>query len=178
VEPFVAAVEFQYGCSINGQARAGQSMYGGLRLVAVSLQAGSVMLGYFWGAATHYPGRPPSVYTAGALAAVLLMIVGALGSLLFQPGSQGRSWGCFGVLAYCVAAMLFEPFLWAHQLGEVIVACVVLLPLLLAIGYLVRVRAWPSAVGVTLFVLTSSAMIASNASVSDAGSGFFGWWTS
>jgi hypothetical protein len=155
-------------------------MRGGLRLVAVGLQAGSVALGYLWGVATHYPGRPPSVYTAGALAAVFLMVAGALGSFLFQPpaGAEGRSWGCFGALAYCLAVMLFEPFLWAHQLAEVLVACAVLLPLLLAVGYLARVRAWPSAVGASLFVLTSSAMTVSNASVSDAGSGFFGWWTS
>jgi hypothetical protein len=54
----------------------------------------------------------------------------------------------------------------------------VLLPLLLAFSYLARREVWASAAGVALFVFASAAMLASNAGVSDAGSGFFSYWVS
>lgn len=84
---------------------------------------------------------------------------------------------CGSSLIYAVGVVWFEPFLNVHELGELVVAAVVLLPLLLALDYLVRVRMWVAVAGVALFVTTCSAMITSNASVSDAGTGFRAWWT-
>jgi hypothetical protein len=148
-------------------------------LVTFCLQAGSVVLGHFGGLMVHYPGRPPSVYTALAGLAALLMLGGVLASLAGRPTGnvRHRTGVAVVVLLYSVGVALWDPFLNVHQLAEVVVGALLLLPLLLAIGYLVRGEAWLTVAGVTLFVFTSSAMIASNANVIDAGSGFFGWWT-
>ena len=81
-------------------------------------------------------------------------------------------------LAYSVAVVLFEPFLDVHGLAAVVGAALVLVPLLLALAYLAWRRAWVSAAGVALFVFVSAAMLASNAGLSDAGSGFFSYWVS
>jgi hypothetical protein len=149
-------------------------------VITAALQLGAVVLGHFWGVAVHYPGRPPSAYTAGAQLAGLLMLGGAFGSLVSRPvkWAKYRTSVCIAALLYSLGVVLCEPFLDVHQPREIVVAVLVLVPLLMTVGYLVRGQAWASVAGVMLFVFTSSAMIASNANVSDAGSGFFSWWRS
>lgn len=148
----------------------------GSPFIVVGLQSGAVFLGHFCGVATHYPGRAPSGYTTFAMIASLLMACGVTtlhaAHTLLGP-SRRRTAVCVAVLLYSFAVVLWEPFLDVHRLSEVVRATLVLAPLLLTLGYLVRAEAWPSVAGVTLFVFTSSAMITSNANVSDAGSGFF-----
>jgi uncharacterized membrane protein YccC len=146
----------------------------------VGLQAGAVGLGLLWGVAFDCPVRSPSVYTASAFIAGLLMLSGVFASLLSVPveKSRHRSAVCVASLLYSVGVVLFEPFWRVHQIDEIVVAALVLVPLLLAIGYLVRGHAWASVAGVALFVFTSNVMIASNANSSVAGSGFFRSWIS
>jgi len=95
-----------------------------------------------------------------------------------RENAEYRTGVCIASLLYSIGVVLREPFLDVHQLSEIVVAAFVLVPLLLAIAYLVRWRAWIAVAGIALFVVTSSAMIASNGKVNDAGSGFFGWWNS
>lgn len=151
----------------------------GARIIAAGLQIGSVVLGHNWGVMIHYPGRPPSIYTACAKSAGLLMLGGIVASMLIRPQKtvKHRTGVCAAALVYSVGVVWCEPFLHVHQLSEMVVAALVQVPLLLAIGLLVRRQAWLSVAGVTLFVFTGCAMIASNANVCDAGSGFFSWWT-
>jgi len=155
----------------------GRSM-GGSLFIAAGLQVGAVLIGYFWGVAVHYPGRPPSTYTFCAQLAGLLMLGGVFASLVGYPVEKARyrTSVCVASLLYSVGIVFCEPFLHVQQFSEIVVAALVLVPLLLALGYLVRGEAWLSLAGVTLVVFTSSAMIASNANVSDGGSGFFSWW--
>jgi hypothetical protein len=144
------------------------------------VQATVVILGGLWGLAVHYPGRPPTAYTVLAVAAVLLVLVGSVASLRGRrAGAAGYPAAAgFGCLLYAVGVMLFEPFLLVGDLWAVAGAALVLVPLLLAFSYLCRCGAWVSAAGVALFVFASAAMFAGNAGVSDAGSGFFGYWVS
>jgi hypothetical protein len=148
--------------------------------IAVGLQAGSVGLGHLWGVAFHYPVRLPSVYTTSALIAGLLMLSGIFASLVSvtEERARHRTAVCIASLLYSVGVVWCEPFWRVHQVNEIVVAALVLVPLLLAIGYLVRGRAWASVAGVALFVFTSNVMIASNANSSVAGSGFFCSWIS
>jgi hypothetical protein len=144
------------------------------------VQAVAVVAGGLWGRAIHNPGRPPTVYTALAVIAVLLMLTGLVRSL---TGIRHEELGVpaavdVSCLAYSVAVVLFEPFLDVHGLAAVVGAALVLVPLLLALAYLAWRRAWVSAAGVALFVFVSAAMLASNAGLSDAGSGFFSYWVS
>jgi hypothetical protein len=151
----------------------------GLSIIGGFLAAGALVAGHFWGVATHYPGRPPSEYTTFAYFAGAWMFVGIPVSMLAPPrqSAEPRTKACIATMGYSIGVVAFEPFL-VHNGSDIVVAYVVLLPLLWAIVYLVRVHGWFSAVGITLFVLTCSAMITSNANVRDAGSGFFSWWTS
>ena len=149
-------------------------------LIAVGLQAGAVGLGLLWGVAVDYPVRSPSVYTASAAIAGLLMLSGVFASLVSVPVEKAshRTAVCIASLLYSACVVLCEPFWRVHQIDEIVLAALVLVPLLLAIGYLVRGQAWASVAGVALFVFTSNVMIASNANSSVAGSGFFRSWIS
>ena len=147
-------------------------------VIAAGLQTGAVVLGYYWGAAIYCPRHAPSIYTACALLAVLVILVGASVALV-RPRVVGTKY-CATVsvmsLLYSVGVVLSEPFLHVSCYDQIIGVALVLVPMLLAIDYLVRGHAWASVAGVTLFVFTSSAMIASNANASVAGSGFFSSW--
>jgi hypothetical protein len=149
-------------------------------LIAVGLQAGAVGLGYLWGVAFDYPVRSSSVYTTSALIAGLLMLSGVFTSLVSVPleRARHRRAACIASLLYSVGVVLCEPFWRVHQIDEIVVAALVQVPLLLAIGYLVCCQAWGSVAGVVLFVFTSNVMIASNANSSASGSGFFRSWVS
>jgi hypothetical protein len=153
-------------------------MRGRALFIALALQAGTVLLGYLFGVAVHYVGRPPSIYTACALLAGLWMLIGVGVSAASHParGSRLRAAVRVGALVYASGVVRFEPFLHVHSHGEFLLAVLVLIPPLLAIAGLVRDRAWMSVAGVALFVFTCSAMLASNANVIDAGSGFWRWW--
>lgn len=150
------------------------------RLVIAAIQANAVILGGLLGRALHYPGRPPTLYTALAVFAVLLLLAGFVGSLIDPQADKSRHPAAAGggCLAYAFGVMLVEPFLFVHGLAAVSLAALVLVPLLLALSYLARCQAWVSVAGVTLFVFASSAMLAGNAGLSHSGSGFFAWWTS
>jgi hypothetical protein len=149
----------------------------GRRLCVIAMQAAAVIIGGLWGRAVHYPGRPP---TALAAVAAVLVLSGLLASLAGRraDGSGHPALASGGCLAYMAGVVLSEPFLMVGSLPAVAGAALVLVPLLLAVSYLARCRAWLSAAGVGLFVFASSAMLAGNAGVSDAGSGFLGYWVS
>jgi hypothetical protein len=153
---------------------------GGRWLIVAAVQAATVILGGLWGRTMHYPGRPPTVYTALAVVAVLLMASGLLRSLVGLRRQESCIVPAVGgsCLAYCVALVLLEPFLEGRELAAVIQAALMLVLLLLAFSYLARRGVWASAAGVALFVFASAAMLAGNAGVSDAGSGFFTYWVS
>jgi hypothetical protein len=95
---------------------------GGRWLIIEVVQAAAVILGGLWGRAMHYPGRPPTVYTALAVVAVLLMASGLVQSLVGFRRQESRVVpavaGC--CLAYCVALVLFEPFLDVRGLAAVV----------------------------------------------------------
>lgn len=152
----------------------------GRRLGVVAVQAAAVILGGLWGRAVHYPGRPPTAYTVLAAVAAVLVLAGLLASLAGRrAGEAGHpAVAAGGCLVYMTGVVLFEPFLFVGSPPAVAAAALVLAPLLLAVSYLVRCRAWLSAAGVVLFVLVSAAMLAGNTGVSDAGSGFLSYWVS
>jgi hypothetical protein len=149
----------------------------GTLLVAMGLQAGAVGLGYLLGADIH---RAPADYAAVAFVAGLLMLIGVFASVVGVPAERvrHRTAVCIASLLYSAGVVLCDPFFHVQQTDEIAVASLVLMPLLLAIGYLVRGQAWLSVAGVTLFVFTSNVMIASNANSSSAGSGFLRSWIS
>jgi hypothetical protein len=140
-------------------------------ITAAALQTAAVLLGYFWGAAA---ASTPALYTVWALLAVLLMFVGAVQAC---RGAEPK-YGVVSVIAllHSVGVIYCEPFLHFGHPDDFARVALVLAPLVFAIGYLARGRAWPSAAGVTLFVFTSSAMIGSNANNGVHGSGFFSSW--
>lgn len=144
--------------------------------VATGLQVGAVVLGFYWGIGKDYVGRPPSIYTALAEIAGLFMFAGIILSLVTKtvPGVTYLTWVCIGTLGYSIIVVLLEPFLFAHN-NQVYAAPLLLAPQLLTIPYLVRAGRWVSVVGVTLFVFTSSAMIATNSYYIYSSSGFFKW---
>lgn len=152
-----------------------------LTLVSGALQAATLLLGYYYGAeVVHYPGRPPSGYTRMANVAGLVLLVGAFvsgvsGSMKERAYPVALS---LGSLLYGVGVVILDPFYDVHARDKVILAAVVLLPMLIAIHCLVHAKAWVSVGGLTFFLFTCMAMLASNLNVADAGSGFYGWWTS
>jgi len=147
-------------------------------ILAAALQLGAVILGHYWGLYIHYPGRAPTIYTTIAGAALFLLLLGWWVSLSDEPGIQFDSdfWVRGGSFGYALLTIGIEPFVWVHDLNRVLFATLWLVPLLLAIGHLVRAREWVSVAGLELFVFTSVAMLTSNVNVSDAGSGFFAFW--
>lgn len=150
----------------------------GTLLISAGLQGGAVILGHFAGLEMGYSDHPPKIFTNCALLAGLLMLNGIVASLLCRPTGvvRYRTAVCVGSLLYSVGVVLRDPFLHINQYRNIVMAILVLVPLLLVIGYHVRGKAWLSAAGVTLFVFTSTMMIAYNTSVSDFGSGFFSFW--
>ena len=154
-------------------------MKGRLAMIATALQAGAVVLGFHFGAWIHYPGRPPNIYTVLALLGWFLMLAGAGQSVWNRhvEGARHRIVVTLAVVVYAGCTMLFEPFL---EVGprDLLIAVLVLVPFLLAIGDLVWARELLPLAGVTLFLFTSCAMLSSNARIYDAGSGFFGCWMS
>lgn len=147
-------------------------------LVSAGLQVGAVVLGHFWGVAVGAPGDPPTICTACALLAGLLILGDVVASLVLFSVEKARERNRASVwsLLYLVGLVLWEPFLFVETIAGGVVAAFVLVPLLLAIRRLLQRRAWVSLAGVTLFVLTSSAMLVSNAN--GARSGFFTYWRS
>jgi len=97
---------------------------GGSLFIAAGLQVGAVLIGYFWGVAVHYPGRPPSPYTFCTELAGLLMLGGIFASLVGYPveNAKHRASVCVTSLLYSVGIVLCEPFLHVHQFSEVVVA--------------------------------------------------------
>jgi hypothetical protein len=81
---------------------------------------------------------------------------------------------CIASLLYSAGVVFCDPFYRVQSTDEAVVAALLLAPLLLAAGYLVRAEAWLSVAGVSVFVFISTVMIASNANRSVSGSGFFG----
>jgi hypothetical protein len=158
----------------------GQPQMRGSTFIAAGLQVGAVVVGSYWGVVIGDPGRPPSVYTRCAEAAGLLMLMGIIASLLGPAPEQARyrTAVCMAALLYALAVVVWEPFLDVRTPNALVVAGLAMVPLVAFLVYLVRVQAWLSVAGVTFFVFTGSAMIASNVCVSDAGSGFFLYWTS
>jgi hypothetical protein len=147
-----------------------------LFFVATGLQIGAVFLGFFSGLRIGFVGWPPSVYTREAGLAGVLMLAGAILSLLTKNAAsvKFRNEACVGVLGYSVVIVIFEPFLIKNtDITQEISAALMLVPLLLAIPYLLRAAAWLSAAGVTLFVFTSSSMLTSNTHHLFKESGFF-----
>ncbi|MFL5327329.1 MAG: hypothetical protein ACJ8C4_00305 [Gemmataceae bacterium] len=147
------------------------------KLSVATVQVAVVILGCWWGR-EYYPGKPPNAYTAVAGVAVVLLLVGSIAPL--RDGDRDvmgypRAVG-IACLLYIVAMMLFEPLLFVENQWAVIRGALVLIPPLLAFSYLCRWRAWTSATGVALFVFDSAAMLASNASMSNAGNGFISYW--
>jgi hypothetical protein len=164
--------------TVRALSAATKTMRDSFLLTAVGLEGGALILGDLWGREVGYPGRPPSVYTVYAHVASVLMLIGAFLSFLnrLKPRVKySRAAVCAGSFLYGLGLVRFEPLL-IHDETDVVVAYVVLIPLLVAAGYLLKVHAWISVAGITLFVFTSSAMITSNINVRDAGSGFHVWW--
>jgi hypothetical protein len=148
------------------------------RLIAALLQVGTVALGWLYGIVVHYPGTPPNLYTGLAVIAGLIMAFGLAESLLRSSVEKTKhvSKVAGGCIVYSAFVVLSEPFEWVRDVGSIIVAVIAFAPLLLAVAYLVRRHAWVSAAGTSLFIFTCSAMFSSNVHVSDAGSGFIGYW--
>ena len=76
-----------------------------------------------------------------------------------------------------ICCSLFEPF-FIHQRSDILISVLVLVPPLLVVGELVRLRAWAVLAGTSLFLFTCRAMITSNARVRDAGSVSTSYWIS
>jgi hypothetical protein len=146
-------------------------------LLTLSLQVAPVLLGYLFGNWVGYPGRPPTVYSWMALVALLLQAAGLLCPVPIRAAGK-RGWARWVVPCYAIAVVLGEPFMWLRDASDLAIAAALLLPLLLVVWPLVRSRAWVQAAGVALLVFTSVAMMTSNASIRDAGSGFLAYWVS
>jgi hypothetical protein len=151
-----------------------------LTLIGGCLAAVAVVSGHYWGLYGHYPGRPPTVYTYIALIACGLMFLDLVS--LMDPLQGGIPFrvkaSMLGSSAYAASVVVCEPFLLVHHAEAIVNATLVLLPMVLAIIYLVRLQVWVSAGAMSLFVLACSAMLASNFSARDSGSGFFSYWIS
>ena len=147
-------------------------------LIAACLQVGAVGLGYWYG--ESFPARSPSSYLACASLAGLIMLVALVASVLGVPveGANYRTPICITSLLYSAGVVFCEPFFRVKSADEIAVAVVIIVPLIVAIGYLVHAQAWVAAAGVTLFVFICNVMIASNANSSVHGSGFFNQWIS
>jgi hypothetical protein len=146
-------------------------------ITTVSLQIGSVAIGYWWGKVVHYAGRAPTNYTYCAMVGCLLVITAIFRSFKVKDSdSKYLTTVSALTLFYCVGIALYEPFFEVHNPISLMIAFIFLVPLLLVIGYFVMCRAWFSTAGVVLFLVASVAMIENNSRIADAGSGFFSTW--
>ena len=149
--------------------------------LSIGIQVGVILLGYLCGSSG---GRGKPITSEGMLAflGIVLMTTG-----LFTATPEGVAGAkerhqrqVFSVLAlaHSLGLVLWEPFLFIRDETDLVVAGAVLCPLLLALGYFVRVRARTSLVGVALFVFASTVMLTRNAGTYGFGSGFLGYWIS
>ncbi len=110
--------------------------------VATGLQAGSVILGYYWGHGIRYLGWPHISYTYLMVIAEFSMLAGVLLLLVNNKANESscRNWVCLGSLLYSLGIVACDPFhdLCAEDL--VVFAAVVLAPLVVAVSYLVHAR--------------------------------------
>ena len=144
------------------------------------LAAGVVIGGHYWGRYSDFAWPSPTKYTYVALFACGLMFLDVV-SLIAPPRDETPFLimvGKAGSLAYSVGVVWFEPFYYVHGTEAIVTAYLVLLPMLLAIIYLARYQVWASAVLMSVFVLACSGMLKSNLTITDFGSGFFGYWLS
>lgn len=136
------------------------------------------LLGHIWGVAVGHCGDPPTRFTACALLGGLLLLFDGLASRFFLSVEKRKERNPVIRMSmlYLAGLVVFEPFLVVRSIEAGVLAALVLIPVLLAIRYFVHVRAWISVAGMTLFLLASSAMLASNAHGGQ--SGFFVYWRS
>ncbi len=146
-----------------------------LFMIAAGLQIGAVVLGHFWDS----DAMLRFYYGEFAELAGLLTLFGMFIPFVTRSGTAAKyPWAVSAAaLVYGIVVVWLEPFLYIHEFRDVVVAALVLFPLLLAIGLLVRAGAWLSVAGLTLFVLISSAMVASNARDDYSAHGFFAHWS-
>jgi hypothetical protein len=142
-----------------------------------AVQIGAVAFGYALGLWVRYPGRPFTIYFWLALLAAIILVFGMVVSVCTRNAHRAAYRVALAALAYMVFTAFTEPFLFIETYPAAAIVSIWFVPLLLAIGSLIRAGAWISAAGVALFVFTSAAMCASNASVANSGSGFFAYWT-
>lgn len=144
----------------------------------VYVPACTVVLGIGWGWYVHFPGRPPTIYTHTALLSLALLAV----RLCRTPyrgviaTNQRDAWVC-GVLAVCiVGVMLLDPFLMLGNPLEMAMAALVLNVFILIDAFMVYEGDIMGACAASLFLATCIAMITSNLTTSDSGSGFLTSW--
>lgn len=111
---------------------------------------------------------------------LLLVAEGLRFAILTRQDSRNRliPWAC-GALACIAAFILFvEQFLWLGGGSEDVFfgGILPLVPFLLAVGPLIRSRAFLGLVGIILFMMASLAMIVSNGFSLYGGVGFFSSW--
>jgi hypothetical protein len=136
-----------------------------------AIQYSAALAGLVWGwAADIYLRRPqPHLFPfigfhffgkAGAFAALLLGLAW-LGTL-FRRRSPGRSklapWICLSLAIYA-AYLLYSDLPDAFSGEELVWWLLALLPFLMAIGHLVRSRAWLGVAGAALFYATAVALL-------------------
>jgi hypothetical protein len=79
---------------------------------------------------------------------------------------------CTVLLALAFTLMTKEPFVHYHNKATFVIQVHLLLPFLLAVGPLVRSRAWLGVVGAVLFFAASLSMIIENAYLRNGAAGF------
>lgn len=96
-------------------------------LIAASLALGTVA--WYSGREIHYPGRPPTIYTALACVSVGTSLIGrrfpGVDSIC---GKSGEPIGVLRPITIRGRIIYFGPFLSVHEVGEAVVAVAVLLP--------------------------------------------------
>jgi hypothetical protein len=147
----------------------------------VALQFIAVLLGIaWWRAATSSRFWGDSLLywpSAGALSVILLAIAAYRAQVRQRPGVNPRlSPLISGIAGYAVLVMLWDPFLWIEDRSLDALLVAVILPPLLCIKPLIRVRAWLALSGVVLFTTTAVACLLFNGTARSWGVGFYGRW--
>jgi hypothetical protein len=135
---------------------------GGMNLTAshVAIQLLAILGGYQLASRIRFPTQYPNVSEIVWLLAFVLLILGVAWAWMNgQPDRRSADlWRCAVMLIYCLFVAARRP-VWSGMRPETVWEFVVIVPLLLGIGTLVRRREWLSAFGTALVLLMSVATL-------------------
>jgi hypothetical protein len=161
-------------------------------IVAAAAQYGALALGCFLGGPRSYGIEIPDTAITRVLAPLLTFEgLGSIAALAFsvealryfissrlRQADPATAWLCLGLLIYVGWFMVGGVSLEFEDGDRFVIHIYLLLPFLLAIGPLVRSKAWFGLAGAILFYATALSIIIGNGFYWRSGGGFFYHWIS